>query len=204
MGRGGQARRDQGRIAAAARACYFLSAFEGDDAARHALVGPIRHEAPRGQHGQPFAVHLEISNLFGADPLGIPGHVDIGRPLVSFHAVGAGIGNERAQQFGPLRVGLPGLAPLAGQDEEHASLRQERCVAGRLFSHHRPFVAGRLNFDLVGNELPGADNLVTVASEARRCEQASCEHNPISLNIRIAPNWTHAASGTACRPRDPS
>jgi len=36
-------------------------------------------------------VQLEISDLFGADPLGIPGHLDIGSPLVPFNAIGSGI-----------------------------------------------------------------------------------------------------------------
>src|SRR5579864_9305543 len=55
---------------------WSSGALEGDDAACHALVWPIRHDPPRRQHVEPVALQFERADLFGADPLRIPGHID--------------------------------------------------------------------------------------------------------------------------------
>src|SRR5882757_573203 len=107
---------------------FWLRLFgtvEGDDASCHALVRPIGHHAPRRQYDQSLTVQLKSSHLFGADPLGIPSHLDTGRPLVSFGGVGAGIGDECAQQLRPFLIGLCGFAGLSCQYEEYAPLWRE-------------------------------------------------------------------------------
>src|SRR5215211_4715329 len=112
--------------------------LERDDAPAHALVGPVRHHAPRRQDLQALAFDLEGTDLFGADPLRIPGHLDARRPLVAIEPVSAGVGDERAQEVGALAIGLAGLARLSGQHEEDASVGKEGGVAGGALSHHRP------------------------------------------------------------------
>jgi hypothetical protein len=84
----------------------LFRALEGDNAAHHSLIGPIRHHAPRRQHLQLIAIDLERSRLLSANPLGIPCHLDLSNPLVAFDAICAGVSDQGAQQVGALLVSL--------------------------------------------------------------------------------------------------
>ena len=57
--------------------------FERNNASRHALFGPVRHNSPRREDLKTLAIHLEITCRVSADLFRIPGNVDLGNPLVS-------------------------------------------------------------------------------------------------------------------------
>jgi hypothetical protein len=86
--------------------------FEGNNASRHPLFGPVRHDSPRLQDLKTLAIYPEKPLLFGTDPFRIPGYFDPGNPFVSFYAVRTRVRHQAAQQVGTFLNGVCGISPF--------------------------------------------------------------------------------------------
>ena len=106
-------------------------------------------------HRQQVIADPEEPRLFGAHPFRVPGHIHLGDPAILLQPVGAGVGNQAALQGGPLGEGFGGLATLRCQGEGKSAFCCEDHIAAGMVSHGGEGFSARLDFHLVGLQLPG-------------------------------------------------
>jgi len=114
-----------------------------------------------------FAIESEKSYHISADPIRIPGNIDLGNPLISFDSVHTRVSCHGLEQGSPILIGFRCIPSFSGDYHHQSPLGGKDNVARRILSQDSFSFARGLRFTFERNQSPSANGLRVIISETR-------------------------------------